>query len=128
MVNKRDIKTYLDICVVCGEETGNILLTNAVNDNEFQKYLCNGNLCEECKKHVEKGEIGIIKTCLSSTGEIKLAGMSIFITSKFAKQICNENQIKNGFALCDEQTWDELFGNIEKIEDNGINNSSKAES
>lgn len=128
MANKRDIKTYLDICVICGEETGAILLTNAVNNNEFQKYLCNGNLCKECKKHVEKGEVGIIKTCYSSTGEIKLAGMSIFIASEFAKQVCTENQIKNGFALCDEQTWNELFGNIEKIEDNGINNSSKAES
>lgn len=112
--NKGDIQPYLDICVICGEETGNILLTNTVNNNEFQKYICAGNLCDECKKHIEKGEVGIIKTVSSSTGEVRLAGMSIFIAREFAKQVCTEHQIKNGFALCDEDAWSRLFGNIEK--------------
>ena len=47
----------LVVCILCGKETGAIALLGKIGkgkeDKEAPKHICDGSICDECKKELE---------------------------------------------------------------------------
>lgn len=54
---KHGVNPSLEVCFICGEETGSVLLPGLLDkdDSEAPRHMMTGNVCDRCKKVMEEG-------------------------------------------------------------------------
>lgn len=64
---KFGLNPSIDTCTICGNDIGIVLLGESYVDpksgevKEAPKYLCTGNICDECKKIIDNGGIFFVE-------------------------------------------------------------------
>lgn len=59
--SKHGLNPSLIVCVLCGKETGALALLGKIGkgkeDKEAPKHICNGSICDDCKKSLEEEKV-----------------------------------------------------------------------
>lgn len=102
---KHGLNPSIEVCFICGEDTGSLLLFGRqVGDEEAPRRCVSGNLCDKCKEAIKDGYVALIEAIMTSNGPKRL-GRYVFIK----RECINQEAIgDNNIAYCDTRTMDKI--------------------
>lgn len=102
---KHGLNPSLEVCFICGEDTGSILLFGKQKGDKKAPERCvSGNICDKCKKAINDGYVALIEARMTGNGPERL-GRYVFIK----REAINREAIgNNNIAYCDTRTMDEI--------------------
>ena len=102
---KHGLNPSIEVCFICGKDTGNILLFGKQKDDKEAPMRCvSGEICDKCKKAINDGYVALIEARITSNGPERL-GRYAFVKRESINQEAIGN---NNVAYCNTQTMDEI--------------------
>ena len=120
---KKEMQVSMVSCIICGEDTGEIVLYQAAEEH---KYVITGAVCDDCKKKFDEGYSALIlcnnqhgRKSFSSMEEINAArkGPFMFAKKDFLKRLTG-NDITSNVVCVDQELFDKLHEMAERAESN----------
>lgn len=100
----------IDLCFVCGKETGAILLDRTLKGRFENRFAVSGLLCSNCERVIKDGGVWLIEVYDNSKNEKQPERTGKLVAVK--KEVINIQT--NGVCFVEQSTLKKLLGDLYK--------------